>query len=97
MTNILISDEYNMYTIEFPNNEHINISRQKLEKFFRIREWNFKAVEHRKRPGVFRVSLDEDDYTQLRNLCNLSGGYRRSLVKKTSRKFKKSSRRNNYV
>ena len=99
MPRVFIRDEYNQYTIEFPNNEHISISRQRLEKFFRNLEWNFRARQDQRRPGqgVFQLNIDGDNYTSIRNLCGLQGGYLRRSVKKSSRKFKKSARRNNYA
>ena len=99
MPRVFIRDEYNQYTVEFPNDDHISISRQKLEKFFRNLEWNFRARQDQRRPGqgVFQLNIDGDNYTSLRNLCGLQGGYLRRSVKKSSRKFKKSARRNNYA
>lgn len=97
MPRVFIRDEYNQYTVEFPNDDHISISRQKLEKFFRNLEWNFRARMATRREGVFQLNIDGDNYTSLRNLCGLQGGYLRRSVKKSSRKFKKSARRNNYA
>ena len=96
MPRVFIRDEYNQYTVEFPNKVERTIQRIPLEKFFRNADINFR-YRMSNREGVFQVNLNDDIYTSLRNLCGLYGGYRSSLVKKTSRKFKKSSRRNNYV
>jgi len=98
MPRVNIRDEYNQYTVEFPD-EHRVISRQRLEKFFRNLEWNFRARQDQRRPGqgVLQVMIDGENYTAFRNLCGLQGGYLRRSVKKSSRKFKKSARRNNYA
>ena len=99
MPRVFIRDEYNQYTVEFPNNEERTVQRIPLERFFRNLGLNFRARTDGKRQGqgVLQVMIEGDNYTSLRNLCGLQGGYRRRSVKKSSRKFKKSARRNNYA